>query len=300
VLDENVLGILREIIQIHMMAIIMMYIEDLIIFLEANANSDVSYYDFLDKKEPDVGERISQFFDCFNEINDNDYCKMLCYLSPNDINNLQLDEEKKQLLGRLISGNISEFKKFLEDLKLFRKTHSQAFRRYKHAGLAIRHGFKSLDGDFSYTKYPYTEKKFDSIFLIFTGEQVFKDSIPLAYSIEVIEAYKYLATALQEFIKEIVLNKMTCLERHIDGLPPYENYSPNPLTTQERDEIALLIMEFASLNPLKAQTGIITPSLQLTRDKIQWYTQLDTFLNRCRSNPQIYSHRRDRLIDEQL
>jgi hypothetical protein len=137
------LGVLREIIQIHIMAIIMMYIEDLIIFLEANASSDESYYDLLDKKDPDVGKRLSQFFDRLDKIKNNDYCKMLCYIDFDYMDNLLLDEEKKKLLGRVIAGNISEFKKFLEELKVFRTTHLQAFRRYKHAGLAIRHGFKS-------------------------------------------------------------------------------------------------------------------------------------------------------------
>jgi hypothetical protein len=294
-LNESALVMLREIIQINMMAIIMMYIEDLIIFLEANRSSDLSYYDLLDKKDPDVGERITEFFEHFNETNDNDYCKMLCYITFDEIGNLPLNDQKKKLLQRLIGGNISEFKKFLEDLRVFRKTHSQAFRRYKHAGLAIRHGFKSLDGN-----YPYTAKKFDSMFLVFTGEHIFKDSVPLAYSNEVIDGYKYLATGLQEIIKEIVLNKMTCLERHIEGLPPYENYSPVTFTNQEKDEIVSFIIEFALQNPIKAETGNITPSSQVTKDKVQWYAELDCFLDRCKNNLQIFSHKRDKLVDEEM
>ncbi len=285
---EEDLSNFRSVIQLQLIAIIMMYIEDLIIFLEGNQLLDQNYYDLLDQKNPDVGERITEFFDHLEEKTPKEYRRMLSYISSYSLMKLFPKDSKRDLVNSFIESNIIEFKKFLLDLRNFRNTHTQTFRRYKHGGLAIRMGLKTLFGS-----YPYTSKQFESVSIVFEGD-LFRQSIPIPYSNEVLEGYRYLAIAIQNMLDEIIRNKMSCIERHIDGLIPLENYSSIALTDEQRSDIISMISDLDHKRPIQAYDNVIIPTIQPSKDKIQWYIELEGFLTRCKNNKQIYSNARDR------
>ena len=63
------------------------------------------------------------------------------------------------------------------------------------------------------------------------------DVIILPYSVDVKRGYRYLATGIQNFIYEAVENKIISIERKIDGVIPSHNYSRNPLSEKELNEL---------------------------------------------------------------
>ena len=184
-LDRFELSKSRGIVQIDIIAKLMMYIEDLIIILEANRKFGGNYYQVLDERTPDLGERVTQFMESIDTLTAEDCRKMLCYENPRKFG---LDDSKTLILEKLIEWNTKELKEFLPQIRKFRKTHAQIFRRYKHAGLPIRTGLLSVDD-----KYPYTNKRFDSCAMVFAGHQPMNDMIILPFSADVMQGYRHFA-----------------------------------------------------------------------------------------------------------
>ncbi|HYA84525.1 MAG TPA: hypothetical protein VEH06_13925 [Candidatus Bathyarchaeia archaeon] len=275
----------RGIVQIDIIAKLMMYIEDLIIILEANKKLDGNYYKVLDEKTPDLGERVTQFIESIDGLSTEDYRKMLCYENPR---NFGLDDSKTQILEKLTEWNTKELKEFLPQVRKFRKTHAQIFRRYKHAGLPIRTGLLLVDD-----QIPYTYKRFDSCAAVFAGPQPMNDIIILPYSTEVIQGYRHFATGVETFIYEAVENKIICLERKIDGGIPSRvssYFSENPLSEKEKIELKAISEILNNRYPSwRSGTEVRIHQAQLN-STLAWYVELDSFLGLSRSKPSVYGN----------
>lgn len=273
----------RGIVQIDIISKLMMYIEDLIIILEANRRFGGNYYQVLDERRPDLGERVTQFMESIDTLTAEDYRKMLSYGNPRKFG---LDDSKALILDKLIEWNTKELKEFLLQIRKFRKTHAQIFRRYKHAGLPIRTELLLKDN-----RYPYADKRFDSCSMVFAGQHPLNDVIPLPYSADVVQGYRHLATGVQTFLYEAVENKIISLERKIDGVVPSHNYLGNPLS--EREEIELKAIAEILNNKYPSWRGKpekrIHPA-QLKYPTVEWYVELDSFLELSRRKTFIYGN----------
>lgn len=150
---------IRGFIQIDLVSKIMMYIEDLIIVLVANLNSDGNYYRLLNERDPDVGKRITDFFTKLDEFTLDDFKKMLMY-------RLNLHEDEKSVT-KIIERNVDAFKKVLDTIRNFRDSHIQIHRRYKHALFPV------LPGHIPLQKYGHSSKRFDSYSLVFGEDELF-------------------------------------------------------------------------------------------------------------------------------
>jgi hypothetical protein len=273
----------RGIIQIDIIAKIMMYVEDFIIILEANRRFDGNYYLMLDEKKPDLGGRVTEFLGSMDTLGTEDYRKMLCYGKPGSFG---LDDFKTLTLRKLIDWNTKELKEFLEQIRRFRNTHAQIFRRYKHAGLPIRTGLLSLGG-----RYPYTSKLFDSDAMVFAGEQPMNNVIILPYSEDVIRGYRYLVNGVQNFISEAVENKIISIERKIDGNIPLYNYSRNFLSDREHNALQEAYEILNKRYPAwRKETEIRIHKTNPTPSMLEWYVVLDTFLDLCKTKTKIYGN----------
>jgi len=218
-----------------------------------------------------------------NTLTDEDYRKMLCYENPR---NFGLEDSKAVILDKLIEWNTKELKEFLPQIRKFRKTHAQIFRRYKHAGLPIRAGLLSVDD-----KYPYTNKLFDSDAIVFAGQQPMNDVIILPYSVDVMRAYRHLATGIQNFIFEAVENKIISIERKIDGVVPSYNYSGNSLSEKEQNELQGISEILNNRYPSwRKKIEIRVYEAQSKYSTLKWYVELDSFLELCRSKTSLYGN----------
>jgi|GEM_PF-2912177 len=275
---------IRGAIQVDIISKIMMYIEDLIILLDSHISSEGDYYRLLDRRDSsdmDLGDRIKKFMtrldsqtECFSY---DEYRRMLSYADPTAVS--PTDFERRALEKR-IQQNVDALKSFLLQIRKFGKAHGQIFRRYKHAGLAMRPGLTS-------EKYPNTDEKFDSVVMVFVGKNPLKDVVPLPYSSAVIRAYSCIIATIQQFLCDIVENAISCIERDVDGIIPIERYGATPETTSDDSAIIIPILsKFVEQNPLRAFDSLYLFKGNFPRDDptISWYGELPKLLEQCEKN----------------
>lgn len=283
-LDEKSLPIFQSIIQIDIISKIMMYIEDLIILSEAMLVNDGDYYELLDRHEPesvDLGDRIGIFLQRFtdNEISEDQYKKILSYLTPAELENL--DKRCRDIIARLVKSNIESFKNMLIMVGNFRRSHSQVFRRYKHASFPMKLGYTAN------IPLPYTTTRFDFYSIIFTGKNPLTDVLPLPYSPRVIESYRNLIIDLQFIIQHIILNKLDCITRCVSGIipadeiiDPQRDQPVNMLSQNDLSEMTNCVSHFFEQHPVRARNPYFNFEItNIDRNDLLWYIQLDKLLD---------------------
>ncbi len=264
---ESDLDLIQCFIQADIISRIMMYIEDLAAILESNRVSSGDFYRLLDNKEPDLGKRITGFFENMDNFTTEEYRRILSYLDPSE---LKIESSRRAIVNRLIELNIMRFKESLSFIRDFRNSHLQLFRRYKHGGLAVKPGYKPT------TVYPFTSRRFDLYSLVFTADNPFIDIIPIPFSKDVIDSYRILLPALQYLVYDVIENKMECIYRGTDGVVPYHNYSPpNTFTPGENQEIMYALSDFHYLNPYRARLPFVDLLIRPKRNQVQWYVDLE-------------------------
>jgi hypothetical protein len=263
------LPVLQSIFQIDIIAKIMMYVEDLIIILEAILKAGGDYYGLLDiditkDRDVDVGDRIKKFFQDKDNFSMMDWRKKLSYLNPNN------ETKYSNVIAKLIELNIVAFRDFINNIQIFSETHHRIFRRYKHAGFPFKPGYRSE------LPYPFTSRRFDSYSMVFVGKTPLADLIPLPYADDVIESYRILVPTLQRMIRELVQNKIACIRRRVDGVMPSVSYSPpGTFTPEENSEIELAIIEYNEQYPNRAYSDIYDfPICEGTVKNMRWYIDL--------------------------
>jgi len=262
---------IRGFIQIDLVAKIMMYIEDLVILLEANVLPQGNFYQLLDKKEPDVGERITTFFNKLATLTLEDCQKMLAYK--------RTDDQTNKSIVKLIETNISIFKKILNTIRNFRNAHAQIYRRYKHAGFPILPGYIPLK------PYGKTAKRFESYCLVFSEDDPFKRVSPLPYSSDVIRSYTILIQGLQMLLTDIVRNKLESIKRQTEGIiPPYYYAAPGTFSPTEQSEIVSELYKFYKQHHPHAQLQFMDLPISPTDNEKLWYAKLDEYFEEWGKN----------------
>jgi hypothetical protein len=272
---DQEIPVINSIIQIDIISKIMMYIEDLISLLIGMKDFDGNYYGLLDRKsrgDIDLGKRIQGFIDSVENFTPWEWKKMLSYASSDEFT-------LSPTAIKLIEGNIEGFKKVFRLIRLFRDTHIQIFRRYKHAGLPFRPGYIYP------LPFPRTSIIFDSYSMISMGANPLLDVVPLPYSNDVLESYRALTDILETYIWDIVENKTECLRKRINGVIPSQNYSPEIFSQEENSEIQSTLDEFDIKYPNRAYNDVykfqITPKNTVD---MKWYIDLKSILQNIRIN----------------
>ncbi|MGI0015894.1 MAG: hypothetical protein ACREBU_20945, partial [Nitrososphaera sp.] len=182
-------------------------------------------------------------------------------------------------IERRIASNIEEVKKLLIWIRKFRKTHQQIFRRYKHAGFPV---FLYLH---SKEPYPKSSKTFPLYSMIPAGKDS-SESYPLPYSDEVIESYKCLIPTIKQLLFDIVENKLACLERGIDRIIPFEDYTPESTSEEDKSIMSEALNNFYKNNPVRARVSTFKFGGKYPDwFDMSWYSELDYILSLCRKTP---------------
>jgi hypothetical protein len=145
------------------------------------------------------------------------------------------------------------------------------FRRYKHAGLPIKLGYKLN------LPFPFTNIEYNFYSVIFIGKDPFRETIPLPFSDNVIESYKILIHGLQSKINDVVENKIESIKRRTNGILPKKSYSArNTFTNRELSDVIATISNFNTQRPIRAHNHAATFPMNIDLKKeMKWYIDLE-------------------------
>lgn len=262
----------KKAFQLEIISSIMLYIEDLVVLSEAFRRG-ISYYELLrlsDTGEIDLGKMIEKFFEDVGCYSDEELCKIFGYADPS---RLDLEEDERELVEKVMQENIVEMKKAFAKIETFGKTHHPVFKRFKHGGAPLLFDPKvTVRGDF-----PLSES--ESFITVSTGEDPCEDVIFIPLSKDVLTGYEIVVRGIQYCLLDMVTNHIACIERNLPGIPPHEHYSRDSLSTKETDLYAKILEKFVAKYPAHMD-GLLDFSFDVTVTKKQfkWYHDLPNLL----------------------
>ena len=261
-LTKNNVYYLRSAMQTDIISKIMIYVEDLIIFSVSMLEPDKNYYRLLDKKSPDVGNRVTEFFDDLDELSDGDARTILSHDYPN---NSDFDPDEIKLVNEIIQENIQQFKQNLKLISEFRDGHIQMFRRYKHAGWPSVFGVQ--------LQQPSSSKTFDSYTIIPVDSDPLNDVVLLPYSNDVIQRYKKMIIILRQTITPVVKNRIGSINRQTTGIIPD---IPTHRSNVEKAIFNVLVKKFHQNNPIRCRDRGFHFASEVNEKTIKWYLNSDS------------------------
>jgi hypothetical protein len=90
---------------------------------------------------------------------------------------------------------------------------------------------------------------FDSCNLVSAGPDPIADIIPIPYSKQALSGYEIIRHALQIILKDIVQNRIVCLQRNLSGMIPNRRYDLTALSSEEAQLMAEIIDNFYKSHP---------------------------------------------------
>lgn len=233
---------LRSTLQLDIITKIMMYVEDFIILAESFRQKR-NFYDIITSDDPkdDIGNLLKTFFDSIENLSEAELKKMLSY---GDETLLDLSENEKTVLNKILQGNMREFRRILIELRDFSRTHHPIWKRYKHAGFPYVPGLATQTGNEFLKQFPFT-------FVVFTGKDPLKDNLTIPYSDDVIEGYRIIFDSLQNLILDLLSAKIGSLERELDAVFPNVSFAPDSLSKAEWETYSTILKKFEEKYPFQ-------------------------------------------------
>jgi len=268
---------LESVFQMDIISKIMMYIEDLIIISES-FRIETPYYkllDISDENEKDVGKIIKYFFKNVNSFSDEDFFKIMSYVDPEQ---LDLEENEKNLVKKNIELNILELKRIFNQIGDFGKTNHPVFRRFKHAGAPLVPGAISKDSKST----PLSN--FDSYTMVSIGSDPFENVIPIPFSEDIWDGYSIIIRGIQLLLKDMLTHRIACIERNLTGIIPNEYYSPKDFSEEEVKNSGKIFENFCEKNPSNITDELknFNFKVDVKKEEIAWYLNLPEFLKECK------------------
>ena len=257
------------ILQIGAISHIMMLIEDLAVFCISFIKNDPDYYRYLDSKGNDeLGKIIHDFFTNIDSLKVDDCRKILSLVNPEE-HEFESEKEEMVFLSTLTKA-ILILKTFLVKTSVFRESHIEIFRRYKHATLPI---FLGNDMSADITEY----KEFDFVsFVISSKENPEEEMVSLPFSSDVIQSYRNMMLDIYFVLGTILNSRLIIMERHISGMVPYSNDYFSETYTDEEKTILKKMMEKFEENTMPDEKEFharISPFAKFPA----WYIHLDLY-----------------------
>jgi hypothetical protein len=114
------------------------------------------------------------------------------------------------------------------------------------------------------------------------GTHPFRDVVPIPYSKQALDSYYIIIHGLRQILKDMVNNRIICIQRNLTGLIPNERYNLSNLSSQEAHSMKKMVENFYAINPAQRITISSNYSLTLKREKTAWYLNIREFLNQCK------------------
>ena len=267
----------KSILQLEIISQIMMYVEDLIILSES-FRKKISYYKLLDRieNEPDVGQRIKNFFTRLETFTNEDFYSILGYENPN---NLDMNDDERKLVEKIVRVNIMAYRETIVEIDRFSDVHHPVFRRFKHAGAPLVPGVRLPSEKSS----PLS--RFDSCTMAAIGLDPLEDMVPIPLSQDVLTSYEIIITKIQKILKDLLQAHLMRIRRNLNGIIPLHAYGSNNLSNAEKEAYKKIIDEFYRKRP-RDPTVPNHLNYQLSKKqlaKIDWYLKLPEFERKSKS-----------------
>lgn len=263
----------RSMIQIEIISKIMFLIEDLVIIAEALTQKK-NYY-FLLKE--DVGKLVGNFVTNIDKISDDEICKIMSYVIPNETNT---EKSCLDLLKKHTKTNVDEIRRGLKMICDFGKQHHPVFKRFKHAGIPFLPGLPMQN-------FPDFFQSFESHMLVQTGNDPLNDLKIIPYSKNVLEGYKIVYNSAQKLVYDMVENRLACIQRKVDGLITQDFYNITKYSLDEVQKIKEKIEKFYKDHPTVNTDFEFHSNPVHERADYSWYLELDKFLDECEKNAKV-------------
>ena len=257
--------------QITIVSHIMMFIEDLATISKSISEGKVEYYNYLDKKDEDLGDIIKLFYDEIVKAPDETFRKLLSY---SDLKNFEFaDDSQKDIIENIITRIIENVRKFFNRIVFFIDNHHAVFRRYKHAGLPILFG----------QKFPELVKEYPSCDFLAVGivskDNITDKLIPIPYSKKAIKSYEVITSEIFSFLGLISTFKTLCIERNVSEIIPSVTHTFGvKLTENEIQTLKQVWENFETKHPVSHRS--VTNRIDSKSRILRWYTEIDKNLGR--------------------
>lgn len=265
----------KSMFQMDVISGIMLYIEDLVVLSESFRRK-ILYHELLDPSgdsQSDVGKMIDGFFKSVGSFSDEEFRRILGYGDPG---RMDLEDEERALVERVMQENIAELKRILAQIGEFGRTHHPAFRRFKHGGAPLIPGSEVQRGGGILSG-------FDSHTPVLEGADPFRDIIVIPLSKDVLEGYRVVIHGIKTCLDDLVKNHIICIERNLDGMIPTGSYSEDCLSGEETRLYVKIINEFYGKHPPHMDDLLhFHFESEIKREKIKWYLDLPNFLRECK------------------
>jgi hypothetical protein len=264
-IDQNEKPKFRSFVQIDIISKIMMLIEDLAILSES-FRSERNFYDVI-YSSVDLGEEIEKFFQKINNISDDEIYKIMNYATPNQI---KLDEKSMKLLSKHLNSNVKEIRRFIGQVGEFGNSNHALFKRFKHAGMPLFFGdIRNLSPGFL--------EGFEFCNIVSNGSNPFRDVLLIPYSRQALEGYQIIINGLHFILKDMIENRIICIQRGLAGLIPTRRYDLSNLSPEEVSSMKKIVDDFYAINPPTEIAISHNYNLTIAKEKILWYLNLREF-----------------------
>lgn len=285
----------RGAIQLEIISKMGMYIEDLAILAESRLRG-IHYYNLLDKKEigekteekiQDVGQLVQDFYQKLDTLSEEEICKIMSYANPEKCG---FDSECVELLKRTTKSDVEEIRKTLKTIGDFGKEHHPVFKRYKHAGFPLIPNLPVVKD------MPEYMKKFDFFSAVSVSHTYpFDNPKLIPYSIEVLESYSIISTAIDRLLCDIAKNRRICIQREVDGIPAVGYYSGQSYSVEEHKKLETKLKKFDTEYPIKNADFNLPMNNKLEEDS--WYSKLSEFLAKCKKRAETDKEYRKKIAE---
>jgi hypothetical protein len=225
----------------------------------------------------DLGNQIRSFFERISYISDNEIYKIMSYLDPE---NLELNDHSAKVIIKHINSNSKQIRRMLKQVGEFGTTHHRLFKRFKHAGMPI------FSGNVSNSNPGFLEG-FEFCNMVSDGPHPLRDVIPIPYSKEALESYRIVIHGIYLVVKDMVKNRIICIQRNLKGLIPDQIYNLTSLSSEEVRLMNKIVNDFYNVNHAKKITISSNYNLTINKEKIAWYLTLRDFLDECKKRKDI-------------
>jgi hypothetical protein len=147
-------------------------------------------------------------------------------------------------------------------------------------------GLNTLSGNIQSSSRGFFDD-FEFCNIVPSGRDPFKDIIPIPYSKQVLVGYEIIIHGLQNILKDIVENRIICIQRNLNGLIPKQRYDLSNISSEEVSSMKKIVDDFYAKNPPREIAISYNYNLNINKEEIAWYLNLREFLDECKKRKEI-------------
>lgn len=123
--------------------------------------------------------------------------------------------------------------------------------------------------------------------MVSVGRDPFENVLPVPYSKQVLEGYEIIIHGLQHILKDMLENRIICIQRNLNGLIPNQIYDLSNMSSEEVSSMKKIVDDFYAKNPPREIAISYNYNLSINKEEIHWYLNLREFLDECKKRKDV-------------